>query len=599
MNITYKKSFLAHLLVPTIILFTIGLACLGSVLISAQKKSVRSISDQIHLLSQKNLAELKRELSEIGQEQVELTKTALRNKTAHLAELLAGFSAPLIAEFDFDRLNIFAEKTSQDPDVLLVYMKDAENEIISSFKNEKDPALLELAPNVGETSLQELIEKLVKNPSVLSVQHEISQDDEKLGTVTILFTAASAICQAKNIGNRFNRIIKAAVLRTDSLIKQIVTQSEITIAHCTGQGIGLGGACLIVIILILTWVIKKSLTSVVRCGEMINHMAEGRLTEQLEVTREDEIGRMIRAANEMSRRLRSMIVEINHNATELEEASNKLSTIAAQISGGANSTLEKANDVGAASEEMSQNMNSIAAAMEETSVNITTIASSTKQLNDSIAEIVGQMEQTRERTLKAVNLTSKTFDNVHKLGEAAENIGTVIETINNISQKTNLLALNATIEAARAGEAGKGFAVVANEIKDLANQTADATVDISCKLEEIQLSTSTTTTDIDELSKVINDVSDIVVSINETLGRQNSTTLEINENINQSSLTVQEINENVSQATQVVAQVTDEIVEVKTSAQEMGNACEVLEISADELNNMAIQLKEKMTQFEV
>ncbi|NPA25845.1 MAG: methyl-accepting chemotaxis protein [Deltaproteobacteria bacterium] len=599
MRISYKKSFLVHLLVPTIILFTIGLTCLGSVLISAQKKSVRSISDQIHNLSQQNLTELKRELSAIGREQVELTKTSLRNKTAHLAELLAGFSAPLIAEFDFERLNIFAEQTSKDPDILLVYMNDAENEIISSFKNEKDPVLLELVPEAGKLELKALIRKLEKQPSVLSVKHEISQDGERLGTVIILFTEASAIRQAENIDKRFNQITKAAVLRTDSMIKKIVSQAETAIARSTGLGIGLGAACLIVIILILTWAIKKRISSVVKCGEMINQMAEGRFTTQLEISREDEIGRMIKAANEMSQQLRGMILEISHNSIELEEASEKLSTIAAQISSGASSTMEKSNDVGAASEEMRQNMNSIAAAMEETSVNISTIASSTKQLNESIADIVNQMEQTRERTLKAVNLTSKTFDNVHKLGDAAENIGTVIETINSISQKTNLLALNATIEAARAGEAGKGFAVVANEIKDLANQTADATVDISHKLEDIQLSTTTTTADIGELSQVINDVSEIVVSINETLNLQNSTTLEINENINQASLTVQEINENVSQASLVVSRVAEEIVEVGSSAQEMSNACEILEMSAEELNNMATQLKKKMTRFEV
>jgi methyl-accepting chemotaxis protein len=91
-------------------------------------------------------------------------------------------------------------------------------------------------------------------------------------------------------------------------------------------------------------------------------------------------------------------------------------------------------------------------------------------------------------------------------------IGKVTETISEISSQTNLLALNATIEAARAGAAGKGFAVVAGEIKALAQQTATATEDIKNRISGVQNSTSSGIAEIEKISRVIFEVSDIVGS---------------------------------------------------------------------------------------
>jgi len=88
----------------------------------------------------------------------------------------------------------------------------------------------------------------------------------------------------------------------------------------------------------------------------------------------------------------------------------------------------------------------------------------------------------RENTSKAVRQSQSATGRVDELGVAATEISKVTEVITEISEQTNLLALNATIEAARAGEAGKGFAVVANEIKELAKQTAEATLDIRPKM---------------------------------------------------------------------------------------------------------------------
>ena len=110
--------------------------------------------------------------------------------------------------------------------------------------------------------------------------------------------------------------------------------------------------------------------------------------------------------------------------------------------------------------------------MEESTTNLDMIASASEEMGTTIKEIAENSSRARLTTEEAVSKARKSHEGVRELGEAAQAIGTVTETITEISEQTNLLALNATIEAARAGEAGKGFAVVANEIKELAKETA-------------------------------------------------------------------------------------------------------------------------------
>ena len=323
------------------------------------------------------------------------------------------------------------------------------------------------------------------------------------------------------------------------------------------------------------------------------------LTQKLDIDQQDEIGDLAQALNQMAGNLSSMIKDIDGGVATLSSSSTEMAAIADQMAAGSETTVEKSNTVASAAEEMNSNMTSVAAAMEQAATNVGTVASGAEQMSSSIAEIAENAARAKESAGNAVQRTDQASAQINELGQAAEEIGVVSETIKSISDKTNLLALNATIEAARAGEAGKGFAVVANEIKELAQQTADATGDIAQKLQGIQKSTGSTVNEIDEVGKAIKLVDEVVSAIAAAVEEQNTATKDISDNVGQASLGLQEINENVNQSSEAAGQVAQEITEVNEAAGEMSNSSAQVQQSAGELSKLSEQLKELIGQFKL
>ena len=323
------------------------------------------------------------------------------------------------------------------------------------------------------------------------------------------------------------------------------------------------------------------------------------LSTTLDIDQQDEIGDLAQALNNMVENLANMVKDIDNGVGTLSSSSTEMATIATQMSSVSDTTVAKSNTVSAAAEEMNSNMNSVAAAMEQASTNISTVASGTEEMSASIGEIAQNAAQARSSVNNAVDRSQKASVQVNELGKAAEEIEIVTETIKAISDKTNLLALNATIEAARAGEAGKGFAVVANEIKALAQQTAEATEDIASKLQGIQSSTGMTVAEIEEVSQAINQVDEVVGAIAAAVEQQNASTKEITENLGQASMGMTEINENVNQSSTASGEVAKEISEVNEAASEMSNSSAQVQQTSGELSALAEQLKQLVGKFKI
>ncbi len=162
-------------------------------------------------------------------------------------------------------------------------------------------------------------------------------------------------------------------------------------------------------------------------------------------------------------------------------------------------------------------------------------ASAVQEMLASIQSIGRNTETAALTSANASDVAQRGVVSVRKLGAAASEIGSIVELIRSIADKTNLLALNATIESARAGESGKGFAVVANEVKELAKQTASATGNISRQIQEVCSMSHATASDISQIHDVIMQVDEINQRIRAAVEQQNSTTLEISKSVQATS----------------------------------------------------------------
>lgn len=383
-----------------------------------------------------------------------------------------------------------------------------------------------------------------------------------------------------------------------SMISQARSAGRETITSLNWE-IALGiFVALLIIIVILNFCLGKTILTPLKTGvDFSARMSEGDFSKNLDIKQQDEIGELAQALNTMSGNMSTMIGDINATTGTLAQSAGEMSDISKQMLLGSEDTVSKSNSVASAAEEMSVNMDSVAASMEQTTVNMDSMAAATEEMNTNIAELANDMEKARASTSQAVEKSGHTSRQVKDLGSAAEEIGEMTGIIASISDKTNLLALNATIEAARAGEAGKGFAVVANEIKDLANQTADATDEIGQKLTTIQKSVGDTVDNMEDISGVIDDIHETSKIISSAMEQQKSATSEIVENISQVSAGIREINENVSQTSQASSLVAGEISEVNEEASKMQDASLLVKQHSAEVNDEAKMLQGKMTRF--
>ncbi len=351
---------------------------------------------------------------------------------------------------------------------------------------------------------------------------------------------------------------------------------------------------------ILSTVIVRSITGPIgRTVDLAASMATGDLTVKLEIDQKDEIGNMAKSINSTITQLRSMISEIVSGINHLSTSSVDLASVSRQLSSSAHDTAHRSATVATAAEEMSANIHSVSAAMEQSSSNVAMVASAAEEMTVTVNEIGQNAEKARSVSEGAVRQSKLTLDKVASLGDSARKVGKVTETITEISEQTNLLALNATIEAARAGEAGKGFAVVANEIKELARQTAAATVEIKNQIDAMQTTTHSTIKDIDKIAEVIAEIDTVINGIATAVVEQSAVTNEIAENVSQAAQGIAEVNESVAQSAVVVIDITRNIAEINLEANQVGDVSSQVQVSAQGLSELVAQLNKLMKQFKV
>lgn len=326
---------------------------------------------------------------------------------------------------------------------------------------------------------------------------------------------------------------------------------------------------------------------------------EGDLTRRLPVTTSDEVGELARWFNTFLGKLEALVRSVSGNSLQLADSSRGLSATAEQLAGGSRQTTEQSALAASATHDLSANMTNVAAAAEQMSANVRFVASAIEEMSTSVAAVAQNADRAAHIADGAAQLASEGNGKIAALGQAAEEIGRVVEVIRDIAEQTNLLALNATIEAARAGEAGRGFAVVAGEVKELANQTNRATQDIAQRIDGIQASMGEAVAVIGQISQVIGEVNDVSKSIALAVEQQTTATREIAGNVAQTSTAVDSIAEQVNLSAASSTNLSESIAIVDHAAQQTALGIQATQHASASLHELAGKLSTLVGQFKV
>jgi methyl-accepting chemotaxis protein len=302
---------------------------------------------------------------------------------------------------------------------------------------------------------------------------------------------------------------------------------------------------------------------------VVGRVVNGDLTVAVDARGRDEVAHMAQGVEALIERLRTLFTAIDQTSQRLRTSAQTLEEVTGRVGQSAENASGEAATVARTADEVSENIGAVAAGGE--------------QMGASINEISRNANEAARVATGAVQAVESTTRTMSKLNDSSREIGDVIRLITSIAEQTNLLALNATIEAARAGEAGKGFAVVADEVKQLAQETARATGDISKRVETIQ-------EDSGQAAQAIQDIATVIIRINEF-----QTT--IASAVEEQTATTQAISAGVAEAATGSGQIARSISSVAGVTSETASAMHTAHADASTLTTMSDELAQLISGF--
>ncbi|QVM92078.1 methyl-accepting chemotaxis protein [Pseudomonas entomophila] len=393
-------------------------------------------------------------------------------------------------------------------------------------------------------------------------------------TAAIGVARAEMTVQGADIVKRSDELYKIQIERRDD--ESVQARSLQTTATLLALLVGILAA----------FIITRQITRPLReTMDVVNKIASGDLTQNLRVTRRDELGALQEGIARMGTTLRDLITGIRDGVTQIASAAEELSAVTEQTSAGANSQKVETDQVATAMHEMAATVQEVARNAEQASHAATNADDEARTGDKVVSEAISQIERlAREvhRSTEAMTL----------LQQESQKIGSVMDVIKSVAEQTNLLALNAAIEAARAGEAGRGFAVVADEVRGLAQRTQQSTEEIEGLIASLQNGTQ-------QVAEVMNGSRSLTDSSVE-LARKAGGSLE---NITRTVSNIQSMNQQIAAAAEQQSAVAEEIsrsiLNVRDVSEQTAAASDETAASSVELARLGGHLQTLVSQFRV
>lgn len=305
--------------------------------------------------------------------------------------------------------------------------------------------------------------------------------------------------------------------------------------------------------------------------DVIEEVAKGDLTKVAEIKVKDEVGQVADALNITITSLRDVLDLVNKTTNELAGTSEQMAAASEEVSASIEEVASTTNQFSS----VLDSMNSSAQVMTK---NAQEISEKSSQGTVAIEDIIGEVNTLQKNTTQLA-------EEISDLGKLSNQIGNIINVIDEIAEQTNLLALNAAIEAARAGEHGRGFAVVAEEVRDLAEKSGNAATEITSLIQRIQ----------SQVDAAVNDMTNSAEQAAEA-----TDSVDESGNILRSILAdVDDIVGMVEQISQGLAEANLGGHEIASATQEQAATIEQVASSSQELTDMGTKLGQLVDRFKL